>query len=278
MASARLARRRARIAGEVSPGSRCQPVGQERVGAEGVSTGHQCFGGVDDQLVDIDVRLDVAMDVSADVAGPPLRVGEQLEGLFEVASGVVGSPHRHGLAARPDAGVERGLVVQRQSGVSREFRRRTAGLALAQRIGVASVQPDPLTRQQVVVRGLREKSMPEGVGRFPGDQHVDLHCFPEGALQARLVEARHGHQLGMAHPAAGDTGGPHYLPGPLTELVEADQQQIGEVGGQQLVRIGGADELLDEERISVRAIDDLGDLVLGQGRRMELSQELADGS
>ena len=61
----------------------------------------------------------------------------------------------------------------------------------------------------------------------------------------------------MGDPAAGDAGRADHLARGVVEPVEPDQQHVGEVVGHPAARPGGgADELLDEERVALGAVDD----------------------
>ena len=91
----------------------------------------------------------------------------------------------------------------------------------------------------------------------------------DGGAQ-RLVEDVGGQSGGLGeqvvgHPSAGRGRGLHDLAGGGVETVEPDQEQPGQVLGEDLVGTAGADQLLDEERVALGPVDDGRHLGLGQG-------------
>ena len=107
--------------------------------------------------------------------------------------------------------------------------------------------------------------MPERVGLAPRrHQHVVADGIAEADVERLERDVAAGRQQVVADPAAGHGGGADDGLGLVAELVEAHQQQLGEVVGQRLRQPGRADQLLDEERVAVGALHDAGDLGLGR--------------
>ena len=86
------------------------------------------------------------------------------------------------------------------------------------------------------------------------------------SLEGRVGDVGGDREQLVGDPSAGDAGGAHDLAGRLVETVEPHQQHLGEVGGESVVvgAGGGADQLLDEERVALGALDDHVDLVVGE--------------
>ncbi len=140
-----------------------------------------------------------------------------------------------------------------------------AGAAdLAHRLGVRRVQPHALTREQVVVDRLAEEGVPEGVLGLPGaDEHVRVDGLAQRGLELVLVDGRDPAEQLVGDPLPGGRGDPHDVARVLVEPVEPHQQEVGEVLGQAPAAAEErGDELLDVERIALRALDDPGDVVV----------------
>jgi hypothetical protein len=78
---------------------------------------------------------------------------------------------------------------------------------------------------------------------------------------------------------AGDRGHPNHVSGVVGEPIEANEQQVGELGGQHVgagAVDGRRDELLGEEGIALRTVDDPADLRLGHRLGVQRPDELAD--
>ncbi len=149
------------------------------------------------------------------------------------------------------------------------------GLLPGGELRVRRVQPDPLSGEQVVVDGLAQQRVPEGVrvlGHVAGHQYVML----DGLAQRRL-EIVAGHFQDRADgavpdvPAPGDRYGADNPLGRRAELLEPRQQHLGERPRQAVGRGDSAAEpvtaspllpgrrssqLLGEERVSFRAFRD----------------------
>ena len=233
-----------------------------------MAAGHQGVGGADREPGHVEV--DVAT---------PARVGEQLERLLVVLCRLVGAAHRAGLPAGLDAGVQRGVEVQGQARVAGQLGGGPADRAVAQRRGVRRVQAHPFARQQVVVHRLPEQGVPERVAPLPGDEEVHLHRLAQPVVQgARVEPGGRGEQL-VGHPAPGHAGGAHDLARGVVDPVEAHQQHVGEVVGDPATRgRRRADQLLDEERVALRPVDDvlhLGGRESAPGPAAELGDQRA---
>ncbi len=243
-------------------GRRLEVLLDQRGGAVRHAGGDQRVGGLEHQRGDVD------------------RVGQrgvddELERLLEVVRGLLGTTDRHRLVAGADARLERGRQVACGQCVPGQLGGGAPAAAVAQRLGVRRVEAHPLARQQVVVDRLGEQRVPEGVAVLGGDHDVRLDRGPE-----RLVERVGGHPAGLGEEAVGDlaAGDRHradHLAGGVVEPVEADQQHLGEVLGDPAAP-GGADELLDEERVALGPGDDVGEVGLGDRVGVQLADQGAD--
>ncbi|MGY2701401.1 hypothetical protein ACVW2K_000985 [Nocardioides sp. HB32] len=232
-------------------------------GALRVTAGREGLGGADHELRQIEVDL-----------GAAARVDEELERLLVVVGRLVRAADLAGLVAGLDARGERGVQVEREPGVPRELGcRPTAGAGL-ERGGVPLVQADPLAGQQVVVHRLAEEGVPEVVATVGRDQDVHLDGLPHALVELVGTEARDLDEQVVGDLPAGDAGGADHLPRVVVEPVEAHEQHVREVGRHPAPGPGrGAGELLDEERVALRAADDVGELLLGQAVGDELRDE-----
>ena len=152
----------------------------------------------------------------------------------------------------------------RRSCAARAWRASSAAVAgtspLPSALDVRRVQPDPLAGQQVVVDGLGQQGVPERVAA--ARPTAPARCASTAARR-RVVEPggrrgprrRASRSWGTRRPAT--DGGAHHEPGGVVELVEAHQQQVGEVArAAPAARVGRGDELLGEERVALGALDD----------------------
>ena len=230
-------------------------LGQQGGGALGVAAGAERLRGVDGQPAAVDQA----------VAGRA-EAGEQAQGPLEVLRRLVGAADLGRLVAGLDAGLEGGLLVVGQLGVAGELGGGAAGAAVADRRGELGVQPDPLAGQEVVVDGLAEQRVAEGVVPVAGDQDVALDGRAQALLEGVVSGVGGDREQLVGDPAAGDAGGADDLARGLIEAVEPDEEHLGEVGGEGVVvgAGGGADQLLDEERVALGALDDHVDLVVGE--------------
>ena len=231
-----------------------------------LARGGERLAGADRDLGDVDVGL-----------GAAAGVGEQLEGLLEVVGGLVGTTDVARLLARAHAGGQGGVEVVGQPGVAGELGRRAGGPAVAQRRDVRRVEPDPLAGQEVVVDRLAEQGVAEAVVALVRDEDVALDGAAHAVLEAGLGETGDLVEQLVGDAAPGHAGRAHDLAGVVVELVEADEQHVGELLGHPAAGAGGgADELLDEEGVALGAVDDAGDLALGQRLGVELVDQAPD--
>ena len=236
----------------------CRQVGELRATeldrALGVAGGHQRLARLEGQVDRVEV-------------GDDPRVSDQLERGLEVPRRLVGTADGHRLVAGLHAGPHGGDRVVRQPRVPCELGGGAVDTARPDRFGVGGVQPDPLTGEQVVVHRLGEQGVPEGVavGAEP-HQDVLLGGGPQRGLEDVVGQAHHGGEQRVADPPAGAGGGADDGTPVVVQPVEPDQQQVGEVVGQPgAVRaLGGADQLLGEERVALGAADDRVQVALGQ--------------
>ena len=230
-------------------------LGEQRGGPLGVTAAAERLGRVDGQPGAVDQA----------VAGGA-EAGEQPQGPLEVLRRLVGTADLGGLATRLDAGRERGLLVVGELGVAGQLGSRAARATVADRGGVPGVQPDPLAGQQVVVDGLAEQRVPEGVVPVAGDEDVALDGGAQALVEGSVADVGGDREQLVGDPSAGDAGRAHDLAGRLVEAVEPHQQQLGEIGGERVVMGAGgrADQLLHEEGVALGALDDHVDLVVGE--------------
>ncbi len=188
------------------------------------------------------------------------------------------SAHGDRLVAGSDAGLVCSGQVVRLAGVAREL-----GGGAVDRLGkrhrIRSVQPNPLARQQVVVHGLGEQGMPEPVIRLAARlEDVRVDGLVQGRVQDPVGHVGDLGQQRVRDAPAGDCGHPDHVPGVVGEPIEADEQQVGELGGQH-VGAGAVDrrrdELLGEESVALGAVDDPADLRLGHRLGVQRPDELA---
>nr|WP_264674201.1 hypothetical protein [Nocardioides lijunqiniae] len=150
--------------------------------------------------------------------------------------------------------------------------------ALAERHGVLAVEADALAGQQVVVDGLAQERVAEGVVVAVGDEDVRLDGPAQALVERDGDQARGGLEHLVGDLAAAGAGRPDDLPGVVVEAVQAHQQDVGEVGGHPAAGQGGrAGELLDEERVALGAGHDVAELGLAQPGRHQLADQGADG-
>ena len=103
-----------------------------------------------------------------------------------------------------------------------------------------------------------------------------LDGLAHGAVERDGLEPDHGAQGGVRHASAGHGRGPDHGDREVLEVLQADQEQLGEVLGNAAgVGAGGPDQLLDEERVALGAADDVADLHLRQRVGVELLHEAA---
>ena len=146
-----------------------------------------------------------------------------------------------------------------------ELGRRTCGRPAAEGLGVRRVQPDPLAGQQVVVDRLAQQRVPEGVAALVGDQDVGLDRAAQAGVERRAIEPGGRGEHVVGDPAPGDARGARHLAGGVVEPVEAHEEHVGELGRDPAPGPGRCpDELLDEERVALGPVDDVGDLLVVQ--------------
>ncbi len=185
-----------------------------------------------------------SQDLAEVEPGPLLGVGDALPDLdraLEVAQRLaVGEDALRGLT-RLDRGGERARQVVGGVVVHGELGRDAAGRQLAEqprveleRLGDRGVQRRPLARQQVVVDGLADERVAEGVRAVvAGDQHVAGHGLAGGGHQ---LVGRDGllHRLEQAvlEGALGDGGDAHDGLGGAGQALDAGEQRVAQRLGQ----------------------------------------------
>ena len=171
---------------------------------------------------------------------------------------------RASLAVAGGQGVPRQVGPGPQRGVARERR------------GIPLVGPHPLPGQQVVVDGLGEERVAEGVATgVGGHEDVVLDGVADGGVELGPGEVDHAGQQTVGHLAAGSRGEPDHLLAGVVELLEADQEEAREVVGRPGPAQGGrGGELLGEEGVALGALDHRLHLGLAQLAAPQPAHEL----
>ena len=127
------------------------------------------------------------------------------------------------------------------------------------------MQLEPLGGQQVVGDGLGEQRVAELVAALaPRLEDVVLDGGPQRGAQRGRVDAGDALEEHVRHPAADDRGDAHHALGVLVELVDAGEEEAGEVTGVGAAGAGRGGELLGEEGVALGAAGDLLDDARGQ--------------
>ncbi len=180
-------------------------------------------------------------------------------------------PHR--LVTRPDAGGQCGVPVAGEVGVPGQLGRGATGDAVPEGSDVPLVKAHPLGGQQVVVRRLAEQRVPEGVPVPVGHHDVHLDRLAHAIVE---VSVRHGSD-GLEHvvPDQPTACGRrlHHGASRRVEPVEAHQQHLGQVGRHPSPATRGRDQLLDEEGVALRPVDDRRQLGVIEPGRHQLADE-----
>ena len=145
------------------------------------------------------------------------------------------------------------------------------GPAAGQGPGVGGVQGAALAREQVVVERLLDQGMPEAVGvpLLVGDQQVAGDRLAQQPEQPLLRHGGHGSQQLVVDLGAGRRGHPQHLLGLLGQGLHPGQQQVAQGRGQLGPPRVGGQQLLGEERVALRAGQDVGD----QPRRGRVAED-----
>ena len=108
-------------------------------------------------------------------------------------------------------------------------------------------------------------------------QHVTLDGVADRAVEVGGGQVEDRAERGVRDAAAGHGGRAYDGDGRVVELLEADQQHVGEVlGDAAAAGPRGTDELLDEERVALGAADDVADPLLRQRVGVEALDQEAD--
>lgn len=129
-----------------------------------------------------------------------------------------------------------------------------------------AVQPRPLPGEQIGVDGLTCEGVPERVRVVvPGHEKLPPHRLAQRRLQFLLGQTDRLPQHIVLHPASRDGGGPQHLLRGVGELLEADQQHIGETSGHPTgLRVGGREQFLRVEGVPLGPLHDPPDRGVGQ--------------
>ncbi|CAM5724493.1 hypothetical protein SVIOM74S_00696 [Streptomyces violarus] len=124
--------------------------------------------------------------------------------------------------------------------------------------GERAVQPRPLPGEQIRVDGLTGEGVPEGVRVVaPGDEQLPSHRLAQRRLQLLLGKPDRLPQQLVLHPAPGDGRGPQHLLRGVGQLLEADQQHVGEPAGHPAgLRVRRREQLLRVEGVPLGPLHD----------------------
>ena len=189
-------------------------------------------------------------------------LGHQRQGVLEVPEGLLGPGHPQGGVTGLHAGLAGLLAQPGGGGVAGQLGPGAEAAVVGQRRGIPLVGPDPLARQEVVVDGLAEQRVAEGVAAaVGGDEDVVLDRVAQPGVELGLAEPGHGGQEPVGHvPTRGRGHADDVLAGGV-ELVEAHEEQPRQVLGQAgAAECGGGDQLLGEERVALGSLDHLAHL------------------
>ena len=158
-----------------------------------------------------------------------------------------------------------------------QLSRRAVGAMRGEGFGVLRMQSHPLAWQQVLVDRLGEQRVAEriavGVER---NQDVRFDRPAKSGFQCGCGEVGAVGQQRVRDMAPGHGGCSHGQPPVIADLVQPHEQQVGEIGRKRAVAdLRCGDQLLDEERVALRAGEDVPQVSLGHRAWMELADQLA---
>lgn len=137
--------------------------------------------------------------------------------------------------------------------------------------GERAVQPDPLARQQIGVDGLAGQGVPEGVRAvLARDQQLSSDGLAQRRLQGVLRQLYRVVQQFVLDAPPGDRGRAQHLLGGVGQLLDADEEYVGEAarhdgGGRVDVTGQRGEQLLRVEGVPLGAFDDTADGGVGEG-------------
>ena len=191
--------------------------------------------------------------------------------------------------AGPDRGLEGPPVVARGRPVVGQLRPvaggdgAAPGTPLGERLGEGPMEPLPLAGQEVVVGGLLEQRVTERVvavdrrRRPPGHQHLAADGRPQRVEQVGSSIAGDPREEVVVDPPAGDGRDADDGLGALRQADDAREEHLAERRRQRPSGgvLAGPEQLLDEERVAVRASVDLIGEVGGRRCAQDRREELA---
>ncbi len=221
---------------------------EECEGAVNPSRRRGCIGSTQRQLDDVDT-------VRVGIRRVPAK---QFECQLVVLRRLVRSAHGEGLVAGLDAGEDGGADISRQPRVPCQFGCCPLDLTRGDCARVRRVQSHSLSGQEIPVGGLGEKRVSERVAtRGGGHEDVSVDRISDRLVEPRGIEIDHVCKQFVRDPAPGHRAGPNYVPSSIIELVDANEEKVGEVGGERAsAHRSCSDQLLSEERVALRELDD----------------------
>jgi hypothetical protein len=133
--------------------------------------------------------------------------------------------------------------------------RRQAGILL-QGLGEGPMQPGALTRQQLIMRGLLQKCVPESVAVAVGvrNQCFALHRGSKTRLQLSFAKLGNDLQQAMIDPTPGRGGDPQDLLCRLREALQPRRQNVAKSQRHpSLCWVARRQQLFDVERVALRS-------------------------
>jgi hypothetical protein len=148
-----------------------------------------------------------------------------------------------------------------------------------EQFGERPVQPDALAGQQIGVHGLAGEGVPERVrGVLAGDQQLPADRLAQRRLQLVLRQLYGVPQQVVLDTAPGDGGRAQHLLGGLGELLDPDEEYVGQParhGGRRRVEVARqrGEQLLRVEGVALGPVDDTADRGVRQGVRPQRPDE-----
>jgi hypothetical protein len=145
-------------------------------------------------------------------------------------------------------------------------------------VGRGQVQPVALAGQQLAVDGLLQQGVPKRVGVLAGlhDEHLAVDRLAQARQQLGLAQWRHRREQPLIDPPPGNRRDPQDGLGGRGAIGDPNQQHLAKPRRQRPSQAPGrgGDQLLGEERVALRASEDLLDQ-LRRGRPDDAAQLLS---
>ena len=140
------------------------------------------------------------------------------------------------------------------------------------------MQAASLTGQEVVVNGLGQQRVAEGVGVAVRDEHLVVDGLAQGGVELRTVEPDDlGEHLVGGRPARASNGTDDETC-VLGETVDPHEHELGEAPGEGALRETGVEQLLGVEGVAGGTPDDGGRTLVAEPGGLTRAQDRADGT